>query len=615
MSFPRYDIESSSFVNMPSREGDAVPFDDFLISSPAFPAPPPPPPSLSTSSSSSTASSYPITPTQPFYTIPSAMTITPPQAQWNEGGRGGGFGAHQPFSSSSLPVTPDPSPIKPLPLNYERARPQLIPPNSGTGLVQGSPPLHPNQPFNRPQGSTLPRKERPPVSIEVLQHRENVQKEAAVHQSKSIPSVVSRTEQKIRFVYTSEAQLPPPLRLSIEGVSSSTRLPLLPPLQEPLFSMVFTHTSWSSSKKRAFADPDGDALYDYERLEHLGDALLTLITTELIQDLFPRVTPGGASVLRSNLVNNKHALSALAVSPPLPLCSRNLLSNGRRDADPLLSRPSFLSQTSYHLHTQLRASPAQVLALKLQPVVRSQLFEAYLAAISEQYGFEFARAWLREVMTPIATAGYETFKAKAEEDARPKPGDADHQGYTAMLIEWGKINEVQVECIENDVTYNQKNQKIYSFSLRVQKGIWGEEEGGWYDFGPAQASQKKVAKRLLCCLPLPRNHSNFRHERFFLCHRQQRGSRRPLIRLQLASSNFSLRFPFVVPSCFSLPCLSRSKHIPRCDFFCALVVNLVVNEHRTLSYLSPSTRLSSSLPLLSPFLTRRRGSREPTSLE
>lgn len=44
------------------------------------------------------------------------------------------------------------------------------------------------------------------------------------------------------------------------------------------------------------------------------------------------------------------------------------------------------------------------------------------------------------------------------------------------------------------MTYNQKNQKIYSFSLRVQKGLWGEEEGGWYDFGPAQASQKKVAK-------------------------------------------------------------------------------------------------------------------------
>ena len=106
----------------------------------------------------------------------------------------------------------------------------------------------------------------------------------------------------------------------------------------------------------------------------------------------------------------------------------------RHDADRLSPLIFLVSQTSYHLHTQLRASPAQVLALKLQPTVRSQLFEAYLGAISEHYSFEFARAWLREVLTPVAVAGYEAFKAKADEDARPKPGDPDHQGYTAMLV-------------------------------------------------------------------------------------------------------------------------------------------------------------------------------------
>ena len=41
----------------------------------------------------------------------------------------------------------------------------------------------------------------------------------------------------------------------------------------------------------AFARPDGEAIYDLEQPEHLGDAMLTLIVTELILDMFPRARP------------------------------------------------------------------------------------------------------------------------------------------------------------------------------------------------------------------------------------------------------------------------------------------------------------------------------------
>ena len=57
-------------------------------------------------------------------------------------------------------------------------------------------------------------------------------------------------------------------------------------------------------------------------------------------------------MLRSNLVNNKLALASIS--------------------------------TAYHLHTELRASPTNVLSLKLQPKIRGQLFESYLAAIVKQ---------------------------------------------------------------------------------------------------------------------------------------------------------------------------------------------------------------------------------------
>ena len=50
-----------------------------------------------------------------------------------------------------------------------------------------------------------------------------------------------------------------------------------------------------------------------------------------------------------------------------------------------------------------------------------------------QYGYEFARAWVRELMAPIAITSYKTFKAKAAEDAKAKPGSADRMGYTVGL--------------------------------------------------------------------------------------------------------------------------------------------------------------------------------------
>jgi len=57
---------------------------------------------------------------------------------------------------------------------------------------------------------------------------------------------------------------------------------------------------------------------------------------------------------------------------------------------------------------------------------------------------------------------------------------------------------MRVESIENEITYNHKNQKIYSFCLRVERKSFADGDGGgdpeWLSFGPKQASQKKIAK-------------------------------------------------------------------------------------------------------------------------
>jgi len=48
---------------------------------------------------------------------------------------------------------------------------------------------------------------------------------------------------------------------------------------------------FASASVPVFEEPDSTgAICDYERLEHLGDSVLGFIATELIQDLFPRVS-------------------------------------------------------------------------------------------------------------------------------------------------------------------------------------------------------------------------------------------------------------------------------------------------------------------------------------
>lgn len=53
-----------------------------------------------------------------------------------------------------------------------------------------------------------------------------------------------------------------------------------------------------------------------------------------------------------------------------------------------------------------------------------------IRALDLQYGYPFARAWVREIMAPIAISCYKTLKLKAIEDAKPKEGAADRSGYT-----------------------------------------------------------------------------------------------------------------------------------------------------------------------------------------
>ncbi|KAF9559382.1 ribonuclease III [Agrocybe pediades] len=82
-------------------------------------------------------------------------------------------------------------------------------------------------------------------------------------------------------------------------------IPPLPPIRkEALEQRAFIHSSYHGRPSKRFEDPEHDPLRDYERLEHLGDSVLGLHVTAMLFRMYPDLTEGWASRIRSMLINN-----------------------------------------------------------------------------------------------------------------------------------------------------------------------------------------------------------------------------------------------------------------------------------------------------------------------
>ena len=111
-----------------------------------------------------------------------------------------------------------------------------------------------------------------------------------------------------------------------------------------------------------------------ERLEFLGDALVNLVVAEMLFDARPRASEGELSRLRAQLVSEPalaERARELQLGDALKLGSGELKSGGfRRDS------------------------------------ILADAFEALVAAIHRDGGFEACRAWLRDIFTePLASIG------------------------------------------------------------------------------------------------------------------------------------------------------------------------------------------------------------------
>ncbi|KAF7332530.1 Ribonuclease 3 [Mycena kentingensis (nom. inval.)] len=157
-------------------------------------------------------------------------------------------------------------------------------------------------------------------------------------------------------------------------------LPPLPQIQgDDLRKRVFTHRSFHGRPAQTFEDPLGDISPDNEKLEHLGDSVLNLAVTTLLEEMYPGLKVGPASKVRARIVENAH-LAQLSVKYALP--------------------------EGLHVHT------TQAMALRNTPSIAADLFEAYIGGVYTEQGFAVVQAWLQALLRPHAAAAYDHIRAQ-----------------------------------------------------------------------------------------------------------------------------------------------------------------------------------------------------------
>ncbi|GAA6003597.1 hypothetical protein JCM10207_003499 [Rhodosporidiobolus poonsookiae] len=189
-------------------------------------------------------------------------------------------------------------------------------------------------------------------------------------------------------------------RRAIASALETLPLPAAPALRDDLWR---THTSLHGALHHQFELPEGEEVTDYERLEHVGDALLGAEVTLLVHELYPRLTAGIRTVVKATLVQN----STLAL---------------------LSLRFSFPSK--------LRATYAQASQHRANPSIQACVFEAYLASLYEEHGADKLSDFLREIYSPLVPIAVEALRPHY---AATGAGDATPPLNTVgMILEWQK---------------------------------------------------------------------------------------------------------------------------------------------------------------------------------
>ncbi|KAI9453113.1 ribonuclease III domain-containing protein [Russula earlei] len=95
-------------------------------------------------------------------------------------------------------------------------------------------------------------------------------------------------------------------------------LPPLPKINSSGIEMrAFTHRSFAARPAHVFEDSPDDPSPDNEQFEHVGDQVIGLIVTDLLQNEFPCLRVGPLTKMRALVVGNS-TLATIAVQYKLP---------------------------------------------------------------------------------------------------------------------------------------------------------------------------------------------------------------------------------------------------------------------------------------------------------
>jgi len=149
--------------------------------------------------------------------------------------------------------------------------------------------------------------------------------------------------------------------------------------REDLRLRIFTHRSYFGRPGHVFEDPADDPSLDNEKLEHLGDSVLGLAVTSLLDQMFPGLRVGPSTKVRALIVGNIN-LADISVR--------------------------------YKLPQDLRLHPSQATTLRASINVQADVFESFVGGLYTDQGLASVQTWINELFRPYAEAAYDVVRAQ-----------------------------------------------------------------------------------------------------------------------------------------------------------------------------------------------------------
>lgn len=176
-------------------------------------------------------------------------------------------------------------------------------------------------------------------------------------------------------------------------------LPPLPHVNSEEYRLqIYTHRSYYARPTHMFEDTPEDPSPDNEMLEYLGDAVLSLVVTGLMREVYPYVRVGPSTKIRALVVGNP-TLASISVK--------------------------------YRLPENLRMHPAQAITLRASTNIQADLFEAFVGGVYLDRGLEVVKAWLYPLFRPYLAEAYKHVRIQhglSPEPTSPAPSGAPLPG-------------------------------------------------------------------------------------------------------------------------------------------------------------------------------------------